>query len=758
MAPIPDTVRICRGDEVVLNSNIIPSDSTTLWSSTQPGFVPVSVPGLTVSPESVAVYYAEITLASGCFKIDSVVIVVDSLPSDLMIMPQDTTVCEGALVLLTSPIYEPSDFPDITFFWSPPDGQETSDTLYNMVIRAQSAEMTVYQRVTTSGVCVDTSLATVNVNLTPQVSIIPNDPRICAGSGEAVQFMATVSDNVDEFEWIEGGESLSCTDCLNPVASPSGTTTYTLEAKNGECPATASVTIQVINPPTILLNTQTAVCQGESIQLNLAFDENATYTWTATDPDFGTVVDPQLVVTPDETTTYFLTADNEACDPVSVQLTIEVVPLPVLTAQISAPVICRGETVTLSALVENGQAGDSYVWRDANGNQLGTSAQVTASPAASTTYTVNYVSSIGCGALQESVSVEVLPAPVANPIADTVICLGDAIQLSYGTDPNTIYEWTSTDPGFTDFNNPEPVVSPTQTATYTLVAENGVCPAIEAEITVEVVGEVTLSIEASDDLLCFGEAAILTAQVVGGTSGDTFAWEGSDGTAFSGNPVTVSPLGLTEYILTYESGAGCQVLSGAVTIDVEGEVDLVGIDIDPDSISTYFIGDDIFLSANYSSNLSGPLTFNWTRNDSLFDSGQGLETVGETLQIAGDINYGLTIITPNLCEYSVNRIIPVVEPGVVVPNAFTPNGDGQNDFFNIVSQGTPGNLTITDFKVFNRWGQLIYDNGNPGQGWDGTFNDKPQPSEVYFYMISVSLFDGSPHSMSPLRGDVTLLR
>lgn len=759
MLPIADTVRICRGEEVVLNTAIVPLDSTALWSSTEPGFVPVSAPGLTVSPASAAIYYAGISLFNGCFKIDSVVILVDSLPYDMAIMPEDTTVCEGALVLLTSPIYEPGDFPDIEFLWSPADGQETPDSLYNMVIRAQAAEQTVYQRVATSGVCTDTSFATVNVNPTPVVTIMPADPRLCAGTGDAIQLMATVSDNVDEFEWTEGGETLSCTDCLNPLASPAGTTTYTIEAKNEECPATASVTVQVINPPTVLLNTQTVICLGESIQLNLAFDDNATYTWTASDPNFGVVEDPRLVVSPTETTTYFLTADNGACDPVTGQITINVVPPPVLTAQISAPVICEGEDVTLSAQVENGQPGDFFTWVDANGNEVGTAAQVTTSPAAGTTYTVNYVSSIGCGARQESVSVEVLPAPAANPISDTVICLGDAIQLSFGSDPNTVYEWTSTDPGFTAFNEPEPVVSPSQTATYTLTAENGVCPPVEAEITVEVIGEVALTVTVSDELLCPDEQAVLTAEVSGGSSGDTFTWVGSDGATFSGNPVTVSPLGLTEYTLTYESGAGCEVLTRTVTVDVEEEVILDGIRIDADSAAAvYFIGDQIFLNADYTTGLAGPLTFNWTRNDSLFDSGPGLESVGETLLLSGAINYGLSIVTPNLCEYTAELPVLVEEPRVVVPNTFTPNGDGQNDFFNIVLEGKAENLNVTEFKVFNRWGQLVYDNENPGLGWDGAFNNKPQPSEVYFYMISVSLFNGSPHSKSPFRGDVTLLR
>lgn len=759
MAPIPDTVRICLGTEVALNSSITPADSIPLWTSTQPGFDTLLASSLTVSPVSQATYYAEIGLSNGCFRIDSVVILVDSLPSNLAIMPEDTTVCEGALVLLTSPIYEPSDFPEIEFLWTPSDGQETPDSLYNMVIRAQAEDSIVYRRITTSGVCIDTSLATINVNPTPEVSIVPNDTLICAG--ELVQLTGTVDKLATEFEWIAGGESLSCTDCLNPVANPLATTTYTLEAKVEDCPGTASATIRVQGPPTILLNTQRAVCEGGSVQLNLAFDENATYTWTSTDPDFGTSTDPLLVVTPTAATTYFLTADNGICEPVSTEITIDVVPAPVLSAQVSADTICEGEPLVLSAQAENGQPGDLYIWTDANGNEIGDGPEISVSPNTTTTFNVRYVSSIGCGTLNETVSVTVLPAPVAGPIENTAICFGESIQLSFGSNPTTTYTWTSTDPNFTDFNNPEPVVSPTQTTTYTLVAENGVCPAVQAEITIEVIGEVTLSIDVSDDELCFSEEATLTAVVAGGGSGDTFTWEGSDGSTFSGNPITVSPLGLTDYTLTYQDGGGCQTVTSTVSVDVEGEVAFDPnnpILVDPDSVSIFFIGEQVFLTANYTTDLPGPLSFSWTRNDSLVASGQGLESIGQTMLISGDNIYEVTITTPNGCVYTASVNVEVEEPQVAVPNAFSPNGDAMNDFFNIAFEGNPGNLTILEFKVFNRWGQLVYDNENPGRGWDGTFNGKPQPTEVYFYMISVGLANGEAHSESPFRGDVTLLR
>jgi gliding motility-associated-like protein len=90
-----------------------------------------------------------------------------------------------------------------------------------------------------------------------------------------------------------------------------------------------------------------------------------------------------------------------------------------------------------------------------------------------------------------------------------------------------------------------------------------------------------------------------------------------------------------------------------------------------------------------------------------------------------------------------------------IPNAFTPNGDGMNDYFfprNLLARG----LTAFKMDIYNRWGQLIFttDNTN-GRGWDGRFNDVPQPEGVYVYIIDATFKDGQKESK---KGNVTLLK
>jgi gliding motility-associated-like protein len=90
-------------------------------------------------------------------------------------------------------------------------------------------------------------------------------------------------------------------------------------------------------------------------------------------------------------------------------------------------------------------------------------------------------------------------------------------------------------------------------------------------------------------------------------------------------------------------------------------------------------------------------------------------------------------------------------PRFVVPNAFTPNGDGNNDCFGIKRWG---NAKVEEFAVYNRWGQLIFKTTNPNRCWDGTFNGKPQDTGGYVYVIKAQTLCGVVNR----RGIVMLIR
>jgi gliding motility-associated-like protein len=93
----------------------------------------------------------------------------------------------------------------------------------------------------------------------------------------------------------------------------------------------------------------------------------------------------------------------------------------------------------------------------------------------------------------------------------------------------------------------------------------------------------------------------------------------------------------------------------------------------------------------------------------------------------------------------------VVALNVVIPNAFTPDGDGLNDFFGISNPY----IEVLELRVFNRWGETLYLSSTPVPGWDGTYQGVPQEMGTYLYNYRAVTRDGRPIEGS---GSVNLLR
>jgi gliding motility-associated-like protein len=100
-----------------------------------------------------------------------------------------------------------------------------------------------------------------------------------------------------------------------------------------------------------------------------------------------------------------------------------------------------------------------------------------------------------------------------------------------------------------------------------------------------------------------------------------------------------------------------------------------------------------------------------------------------------------------------DTLVPIVK----VPNAFSPNGDGLNDYFEPWFVNKSG-YVVEDFRVYNRWGNQVFKaQGTKKARWDGYYSDKEEkaPTGVYYYFVSVRFIDGT---VEKVKGDVTLLR
>lgn len=126
----------------------------------------------------------------------------------------------------------------------------------------------------------------------------------------------------------------------------------------------------------------------------------------------------------------------------------------------------------------------------------------------------------------------------------------------------------------------------------------------------------------------------------------------------------------------------------------------------------------------------------------------------ETLTITHDGIYSLYVASKNGCTAK-DEIVVKKDCYLDIPNSFTPDSDGINDYFfprQLLSSG----ITSFSMLVFNRWGEIVFRSEVPqGYGWDGKFNNKEQPSGVYVYQLRVTLKNGQEEHYN---GNVTLLR
>jgi len=143
----------------------------------------------------------------------------------------------------------------------------------------------------------------------------------------------------------------------------------------------------------------------------------------------------------------------------------------------------------------------------------------------------------------------------------------------------------------------------------------------------------------------------------------------------------------------------------------------------------------------------------------VWEFGDG-DTLSVTLQspvshiynVTGSYNSCLTAINnfgcqDTACQNIVARVLPLLD----VPNAFTPNGDGINDKVSVRGYG----IAKMTWKIYNRWGEKVFETNDRTQGWDGTYKGSLQPKEVYHYVLSVQYIDNTKYEK---KGDITLLK
>jgi gliding motility-associated-like protein len=254
-----------------------------------------------------------------------------------------------------------------------------------------------------------------------------------------------------------------------------------------------------------------------------------------------------------------------------------------------------------------------------------------------------------------------------------------------------------------------------------------------------------IAITDKDDIICNGDlASYANVSILSGNPASTsFLWSNGDTTQ------NVSGLSAGTYTVTATSGS-CVVTQSISIVDI-------ALSLNPWIVTTGQV--DALLQVNgiadidagVSTNHSNP-SFMWMAESAdivtITDSSLAVTTVTGFQK-----GYTKLIVTATAgpCVV-VDSVFVTVEAYMGMPTAFTPNGDGINDLFQ--PAGLSGSNKVVKFEVYNRWGQLVY-NDPLVHAWDGTFNGVPQPVDVYVFVFEYYP-DNAPGV--EIRGEFTLIR
>jgi gliding motility-associated-like protein len=387
-----------------------------------------------------------------------------------------------------------------------------------------------------------------------------------------------------------------------------------------------------------------------------------------------------------------------------------------------------------------------YRWYDDNfRNLIGTGENLVLSPAP----VVNNVNVIvvpfngfGCSdTLQASIN-PILP--IAKAGADTVFCPGKPLMIGTPGDNRFTYSWSPAD-FLSDAAVATPVSTSPNATSYevTVTSIESGCVAKDT-INLSVFQPITIT-PSADQTICEGQRVNLQAS--GGAV--TYAWSPAVGLNRSNVPNPVAaPRTTTKYQVVGFDGHQCFTDTGYVKVTVNP---LPRVDVGPDVVlstgSTH-----AFKPVTPDTNI---VSWQWSPSDYLSCTSCSTPTA----EIKKSITYRAVVKNEYGCVAGDSMTIRTFCQGAqaFIPNAFTPDGDGLNDILLVRGKGISH---IRSFRIFSRWGELVFEKSNfppndPSFGWDGRVRGKTAPPEVYVYMAEVVCENDL---INTYKGNITLLR
>lgn len=773
---------ICLGSNVQLNAT---GGVSYTWSPST-GLSCTNCANPVANPTTTTIYTITGTDANGCKNTGQITVNVNPLPTVSAGSNQSVCLKDSAQLLAIGAS---------TYTWSPSAGLSCTNCANPKASPAATTTYTVTG--TNANGCVNTSTVTVTIKPLPVVNA-GNDATICLGNTTALQATGASS-----YVW-SPSTGLSCTNCANPVANPTVTSTYIVTGTGANaCIAKDTVIVTVNSLPVVTTSANQAICAGDSVQLQAS--GTISYSWTPT-TGLSCANCPAPMAGPANNTTYIVTGtDNNSCTDTA-HITVTVKPLPIVTVIAARALICDGDTTMLSA---TGAA--NYSWTPGGTLTCTNCPNPIANPQTNTTYTV-VGNTNGCTDTA-TVTVDTRAKPNVSAGADVAYCTGSSSSLQ--ATGALSYVWSPAG-GLSCTNCINPTVNTTVTTVYTVTGtdNNGCVNTDNVTATVHALPPVNAG---EDKTVCEGDSVQLTA-----TGAVTYTWSPATGlscincadpfatttaasvfsvtgvdengcintddvtlTAILRKPVTFSKddsICLGEQVNLFATGGTDYIWSPTEGLSNPFAENTVAA---PTVTTKYMVlvkQGDCFTDTGYANikvfdlpeiNAGPDKNLNGSNEVKITTEGKGIDkyewTPADELSCADCPNpvitpkqtatYKVKVTSPDGCtaEDDVTVFVTCGTDQIFIANTFTPNNDGVNDRF--FPQGRGVN-ELKRFSVYNRWGELIFDRQNiplndPNYGWDGTYKTEPLKPDVFVYIIRAMCDNGTPIE---IKGDISLVR
>lgn len=607
---------------------------------------------------------------------------------------------------------------------------------------------------------------TIMIYFTDPPFVVAGADLVLCSSATEVNLTGSVTGSSTTGNWTSTGSGGYLPGSENPVAdylvtasdTASGTIMFTLTSTiNGSCLAVQdSLQVTFLDEPSVTILSNDTICSNLSlVDLDGTLSAGFTSTWSTT--GFGSIISPgslntqYIITSPDTTAGYidvFLNSNGGICPSLQDSLRIHFIDPPRAIAGVDQD-FCSNEAVQLNGAISGVSA--IGIWStmgtgafDPSPNFLITNYVPSALDISNGSVTLILTTSsvFGCAPDVDMITITFKPAPDGDFTAP-IVCEGDNTVFtdqSITTSGSIVtWDWDFGDAITSLAQNPLHPYSGSGTYNAQLIVggSNGCYDTIAYPVTVNPVpiADFGPAIACENTPVIFNDLSFIS-------SGSVTGWLYDFGLTTSNlqNPeYTFTTAGNFPVTLTATSGLGC---TGDTTITLF-------INSAPTANFSFTPNLALVLEDVHFTDLStGNGIGNWIWD---FGDGEGDNNQNPIHSFAngGDYELFLVVTDVNGCEDTTSKIITIALPPVL-PTGFTPDGDGDNDVF--IIRGGP--FKSIDFKVYDKWGELIY-NSNGNEGWDGTYKGEPAMLGVYTWTFSVELANNKIIRQS---GDVTLIR